>query len=640
MCLVSGWIALSLRLEIPVLPFSDAASAFVLLSAVSLALAWPIFVSQGLYRAIFRYSGWNAIGALIRAGVLYGVTFFSLVAVVGLPGIPRSVGISQPFLLIALVAGSRMWVRMWLGNLYQSRIAARSRKSVLLYGAGEAGRRLAAAVPASGEFRFAGFIDDAEELHGQSIDGRPVFGPQELAILVQSERVAEIWLALPTITGEARRAILDRLRPLGVRVGTLPRLGELFADRITAESVRDLNVDDLLGREPVKPDEALIRQSITGKWVLVTGAGGSIGSELCRQILRRDPQGLVLLDSSESALYEIERTLRADISRQPPERREPVLIAVLGSVTDPARLRETFRQWRPEIIFHSAAYKHVPLVETNPAEGLLNNVWGTIICADAAAEAGVSSFVLVSTDKAVRPTNIMGASKRLAELYVQQLASRRPKTCFTMVRFGNVLGSSGSVVPLFQEQIAAGGPLTLTHPEVTRFFMSIPEAAQLVIQAGAMAKGGEVFLLDMGPPVKIRDLAERMAELAGTRLKSSDEDDEGIAVKITGLRSGEKLYEELLIGDDAVPTAHRGILRAEEPMLSGAQLKEGLERLRTAIECSDEGEMRQVLSELVVGFSAVSASRLSGEAYSNVVPFEREREREREREFKDLTRPG
>lgn len=403
---------------------------------------------------------------------------------------------------------------------------------------------------------------------------------------------------MPSLSRQRRNGILNQIRTAHVSVRTLPSLTDLAQGKVSVTDLRELDIDDLLGRDPVHPNHLLLSKCIIGKVVLVTGAGGSIGSELCRQILVVGPTKLLLVEQSEFALYAIHQELETKLTGL-----QTAIVPLMASVQDEDRMREIMSTWHPDTVYHAAAYKHVPLVEHNPAEGIKNNVVGTLRTAQAAADNGVSDFVLVSTDKAVRPTNIMGASKRLAEMVLQALAATRPQTRFAMVRFGNVLGSSGSVVPKFRQQIREGGPITLTHPQVTRFFMTIPEAAQLVIQAGAMAKGGDVFVLDMGQPVKILDLARRMVDLSGLTVRDEAQPDGDIAIEVTGLRPGEKLYEELLIGENPQPTLHPRIMKAHEEFISWPVLEEKLAALQMALNVNDVGIIRIMMKELVSGYT-------------------------------------
>lgn len=597
LCTLAVWVALYLRLEV----WLRLEGVYLWPVAVSIVLAIPLFVRFGLYRAIFRYAGWNATIALTQAMVPYGLFYATVFTFVGIQGVPRSVGLLQPLLLLVFVGLSRLVIRMWLGGLYRSMLADKARPGALIYGAGEAGRQLAAALSRSSEYRLVGFVDDDPRLQGRSLDGRDVHSPAQLPELISREGVRDVLLALPSIQPARRHQIVDDLRPLPVHVRTLPGMADLASGRVGLNDLRELDIEDLLGRAPVTPDPTLMGQLVAGHVVAVTGAGGSIGSELCRQIVLQRPTTLLLIEQSEFALYAIHHELQALVQRSGAG---VELVPLLASVTDRARMDAILQSWRPHTLYHAAAYKHVPLVEHNPVQGIRNNVWGTWCCAEAARSAGVPHFVLISTDKAVRPTNIMGASKRLAEMVLQALDSESGdhSTRFCMVRFGNVLGSSGSVVPLFRQQIEAGGPITLTHPDITRYFMTIPEAAQLVMQAGAMAQGGEVFVLDMGEPVRIIDLAHRMVELSGRTVKTPEKPDGDIAIEITGLRPGEKLYEELLIGDDPQPTSHPRIMKAHEDQLQASALVAELERLEAAMESSDLPTVRALLQRLVQGY--------------------------------------
>lgn len=597
LCALSLWLALCLRLEGWVLPTAEHAWA----ALMGVCLAIPIFFRFRLYDSIFRFSGWNAMLAVARAMVLFGVAFASIVTVWGLPGVPRTVGIIQPLLMFVGVGASRLLVRVTLGDLYLGMFKRAGLPGVLIYGAGSAGRQLASALMNSRNHRLIGFIDDNAAVQGRTVDFVPIFSRHDLADIVPRLHVTEVLLAIPSLNRASRREIVETLRPYPVHVRTLPGLTELASGKVGLGDLHELDVADLLGRDPVEPDTALLRRHIAGKVVLVTGAGGSIGSELCRQILRCAPTTLLMLDASEHALYQIHRELE-DLQKTTPDK-PPALVPLLGNVVDERRIGEVMRTWRPSTVYHAAAYKHVPLVEHNVLEGVRNNAWGTLVTARAALSEGVGNFVLISTDKAVRPTNVMGASKRLSEMVLQALADAHPgQTCFTMVRFGNVLGSSGSVVPLFRQQIAQGGPITLTHPDITRYFMTIPEASQLVIQASAMATGGDVFVLDMGEPVKIIDLARRMVELSGQRVRDAACPSGDIAIDITGLRPGEKLYEELLISADAESTIHQRIMKAHEVFLPWPIIVPRLEELRGLLAQGDPYGVRQLLVELVSGY--------------------------------------
>ncbi|EWS65920.1 UDP-N-acetyl-alpha-D-glucosamine C6 dehydratase [Hydrogenophaga sp. T4] len=535
---------------------------------------------------------------VIKAIGVYGLLYATVFTAIGVFGVPRTIGLIQPMLLLIAVGASRLLARFWLGGLYQNQLKVASLPRVLIYGAGNAGRQLAMAMANSHEMRVIGFMDDDDRLHGHLLNGLTIYSPADLPGLVSNLGVTTVLMAIPSASRRRRNEMITEMLQAHVQVRTLPSVNELAQGRVGISDLRELDIDDLLGREPVSPNHILLGKNIVGKVVLVTGAGGSIGSELCRQILAIGPATLLLIEHSEFALYAIHQELEDKLSELNTE-----LVPLLASVRDEARMREIMVTWKPDTLYHAAAYKHVPLVEHNPIEGIKNNTWGTLTAARIAAEQGVADFVLISTDKAVRPTNIMGASKRLAEMVLQALADTMPQTRFSMVRFGNVLGSSGSVVPKFRRQIRDGGPITLTHPDITRYFMTIPEAAQLVIQAGAMAKGGDVFVLDMGQPVRIKDLAERMVELSGLSLIDDDNPDGDIEIQITGLRPGEKLFEELLIGDNPKPTSHARIMKAHEEYLAWPLLALQLDALEAALERADMTTMQDLLVQLVSGYA-------------------------------------
>jgi len=601
-CVLAVWLAYYLRLGQWVSLSGDPLLAVI----ASLVFALPVFISFGLYRAIFRYSGWPALITVSKACAIYGLMFAALITTFGFAGIPRTIGIIQPILLLLLVGASRAFASYWLGSSYRQQLKLGAIPRVLIYGAGTTGRQLAAALRNSHQMRVVGFLDDDSSLWNQSLNGITIYKPSELTELVASLAVSDVLLALPSINRQRRNLILEAISKSKVSVRTLPSLTDLAKGKVTASDIRELDIEDLLGREPVSPDPELLKVNIYQQHVLVTGAGGSIGGELCRQILAQRPSQLVLVDQSEYALYSIEQELQKHAQEMASENGIiPTIIPILASVRDEQLMRSILRQYQPKIIFHAAAYKHVPLVEANFAEGILNNAFATLSLAKVAAQLKIPRFILISTDKAVRPTNVMGASKRLAEMALQALAADEifgKSTIFSMVRFGNVLDSSGSVVPLFRRQIAEGGPITLTHPEVTRYFMTIPEAAQLVIQAGAMAKGGDVFVLDMGEPVKIADLARHMIELSGLEVRDLENPEGDIEIEITGLRPGEKLYEELLIGENPIHTSHPRILKAHEEFLMLAQLEEAFKRLDLALQHNSLDLIKAELQKIASGY--------------------------------------
>jgi FlaA1/EpsC-like NDP-sugar epimerase len=593
LCILTVWLAYYLRLG----EFVALSGSALWAVGASICIALPIFIASGLYRAIFRYSGWPALLAVARAIGIYGLLYASIFTAIGVAGVPRTVGIIQPILLLLLVGASRALARVWLGDQYLSILKQATRPKALVYGAGSTGRQLVAAMANSYEMQVVGFLDDDDRLHGHVLNGQPIYKPTDLHSVASTLNISDVLLAMPSLSRKRRNEILAQIRTARVAVRTLPNVTDLAQGRVSITDLRDLDIDDLLGREPVMPNHILLAMNLLGKVVMVTGAGGSIGSELCRQILAVGPSKLLLIEQSEFALYGIHQELEEKLAD-----REITLVPLLASVQDAERMREIMSTWHPETVYHAAAYKHVPLVEHNPAEGIKNNVLGTLCAARAASENCVSDFVLISTDKAVRPTNIMGASKRLAEMVLQAIAATAPVTKFSMVRFGNVLGSSGSVVPKFRQQIRVGGPITLTHSEITRYFMTIPEAAQLVIQAGAMAKGGDVFVLDMGKSIKIMDLARRMIELSGLTVKDEQNPYGDIEIEITGLRPGEKLYEELLIGDNPKSTSHSRIMKAHEELIPWADLEGKLSALEVALNVNDVGVIRLMLEKLVNGY--------------------------------------
>lgn len=592
-CVITVWLAYFLRLG----EFRAFDAGAVTAALLSVVIALPIFIVSGLYRAIFRYAGHSALVAVARAAAIYGLIYAVVITIVGVEGVPRTIGLIQPLLLWLSVSATRSLAGFWLGDKYRFILKKAAKPRVLIYGAGSSGRQLASSLVNSSELQLAGFLDDDSRLHGQLINRQPVFDPAKIQTVIARLKVRTVLLAMPNVDRDRRNAILDLLSSASVLVRTVPSMADLVQGRVDISDLRELDLDDLLARPPVAPDLTLFASGITGKVVAVTGAGGSIGSELCRQIGRLAPAKLLLIDHSEYALYAIHHELNS--SFQSPD---PCLVPLLASVQDVQRIEQIMAAWKPDTVYHAAAYKHVPLVEHNVADGIKNNVFGTLNTALAATRHGVTNFVLISTDKAVRPTNVMGASKRLAEMLLQALASTKTTTVFTMVRFGNVLGSSGSVVPKFREQIRAGGPVTVTHPDITRYFMTIPEAAQLVIQAGAMGEGGDVFVLDMGQPVKILDLARRMVALSGRTVRENGNPEGDIAIEFIGLRPGEKLYEELLIGEDPEATSHPKIWRARDKCSSWDELTRRLATLQKALDANDAGTIRAVFQEIVIGY--------------------------------------
>ena len=608
LAVLAVWLAYYLRLG-QFLPLWQVTEGLTPLPAIVLAVSSsvPIFMAFGLYRVIFRYAGAPAVVAVTKAIAVYGFIFAAVFTIIGVAGVPRTIGIIQPIILFLLIALSRFAARFWLGGIYIEHLRHGNRPRALIYGAGGAGRELAAALAHSAVTNVVGFLDDDAKLHGNQIRGLPVYSPSDGNRIIAQKRVSEIMLAMPHVSRRRRSDILQSLRGSNVTVRTLPSYSDLAEGRVTVNDIRELTISDILGRDVVAPDPALMQRDIAGKTVLVTGAGGSIGSELCRQIFAQGPKKLLLFDHSECALYAILHELqkKAAITSN-----DIKLHVFLGSVSDKRRVAHLMEGMSPDTVFHAAAYKHVPLVEENMFEGIKNNLFGTLTLSQAAIDTGVKKFVLISTDKAVRPTNIMGASKRLSELVLQALSITQTKTIFAMVRFGNVLDSSGSVVPLFREQIRSGGPVTVTHSDVTRYFMTISEAAELVIQAGAMTtaqpqsgQAAPVYLLDMGQPVKIYDLARHMIELSGLTIYDAATGEGDIEIQITGLRPGEKLYEELLIGEAARDSSHPKIKFANENWVAWSELDKSLKSLADSIDLQQSHKTLQLVSGLVVGFS-------------------------------------
>jgi FlaA1/EpsC-like NDP-sugar epimerase len=566
----------------------------IVIFLLALPLTIIAFARLGLYRAVIRFMGQHALGAVFAGVTSNALILFSLFEIVKIADMGRLVVI---YVLLSLltIGGSRMLVRMMVYNR-----CIDHKLRVLIYGAGSSGRQLAQALLNGEQYHPVAFVDDDVTLQRSTILGIHVGSPSQIASIVKAKKISRILLALPSASRARRREVLESLDNLPIPVQTVPGMSDIVDGSMRIDELQDVKIEDLLGRDPVAPKLKLMHANIKEKVIMVTGAGGSIGSELCRQIVQYNPEALVLFEASEYALYSIEQELTAYIRDHG---LDVVLKPILGNVQKQARVQAVMESFKVQTVYHAAAYKHVPLVEYNIIEGVTNNVFGTRSAAEAAIGAGVETFVLISTDKAVRPTNVMGASKRLAELVLQAMSTRQHRTRFCMVRFGNVLASSGSVVPLFREQIRNGGPLTVTHPEIIRYFMTIPEAAQLVIQAGAMGKGGDVFVLDMGEPVRIADLARRMVHLMGLVVKDQQHPDGDIEIAFSGLRPGEKLYEELLIGENVRHTAHQRIMAADEMSLSWKEITELLRQLEHHCENFAVAKIVDLIAEAPVGFN-------------------------------------
>jgi FlaA1/EpsC-like NDP-sugar epimerase len=594
------WSAIALRLGEINPEVAHFWPAFVVSSLVCV----PVFGALGLYRHVVRHMGNHALMAVLKGATITAVVVAAVAYMVPLKGFPRSVPIIFWVLALVYVSTSRFVVRAYFQRL-QSKL--NSITSVVIYGAGSKGVELARVLQQQGDYDPVAFVDDDRRMQKRIINGLYVYSPRHLGRVLMDTDATEIFVAVNSTEAHNRRRIIEFLEQFQVRVRLIPDVVELASGRQSIANIRDVELEDLLGRVEVDPLPHLLQGSVRGRCVMVTGAGGSIGSELCRQIVRQRPRVLVALDVSEFGLFQIQRELKricADEGLQAP------VVAVLGSVTNRNLMARTLETYHVETLFHAAAYKHVELVEHNVIQGIMNNTFGTLYTAQAAMAAGVSNFILISTDKAVRTTSIMGASKRLAEMILQALQEETSKTCFSMVRFGNVLGSSGSVVPVFLEQIQHGGPVTVTHPDVTRYFMTITEAAGLVLQAASLSRGGDLFLLDMGEPVKILELARRMIHLKGYTVKDQRNPGGDIAIEISGLKPGEKLHEELLVGEAASGTEHRKVLRAEEAYLPWAELRGSLATLEQACAAYDYDAIKAFIEGLVEG--ADLAAQLGG----------------------------
>lgn len=586
------WLAQLLRIENTAVIFNTQ-YWFALLVIIPLSIA--LFVKLGLYRAVIRSISLAAFGGVILAGaaistgiLLFTDHFFSI-------NFHKSIPVIYFVLLLSIVGSSRMVLRAFIANA-----AKANKRPIIIYGAGSAGQQLALGLADGPEYSPVAFIDDDEQKQGTIIQGITVISINQLDAYLKKQKVEKILLALPSVKRSVRKKVLSELEPFSIKVQTIPGIADVIEGKANQDDIQDVDIEDLLGRDPVTPHKDLIQANIRNQVVMVTGAGGSIGSELCRQIVQNGPKTLILFELSEYALYAIERELNDFVAEN---QLSVEIVPLLGSVQRINRLENVMSAFGVDTVYHAAAYKHVPLVENNIVEGVRNNIFGTMYCAQAAINAKVPTFVLVSTDKAVRPTNVMGTTKRMAELVLQALSKTQNTTRFTMVRFGNVLGSSGSVVPLFRKQILAGGPVTLTHNDITRYFMTIPEAAQLVIQAGAMGKGGDVFVLDMGEPVKIRDLAAKLIRLSGLEVKSEQNPHGDIEIKCTGLRPGEKLYEELLIGDNVEKTTHQRIMTASEIMLPWDNLNTIIKALDAACHDFNHEQIRALLLNAPAAYS-------------------------------------
>ncbi|MCP5396160.1 MAG: polysaccharide biosynthesis protein [Sphingomonadaceae bacterium] len=596
LCFVAVITAFSLRLG-----YWDIYSKPILLVfGVEVALFVPIFILSRIYSNLFRFHGTRGMGQVALACLGLSIPNIVIFGVYGSPGVPRTLSVIFPLVFLVLIALSRVLARYLLVDIFGEKA---SQRRVVIFGAGSAGRQLASSIAHEQNYRLIAYIDDDPVLIRSRLEGVPIYPSSELETLLEEQEAEIVFLAMPSLSRSKRAKIIEHVQRHGVNVLTLPGINEIVDGRVSLNDLREVDVTELLSRDPVAPDPELLHMAVTGKSVLVTGAGGSIGSELARQIVKLGPLKLVLLDMSEAALYQIDQEVRE--SGANPEGIEVEIVTELASVDNKQSVQRIFAKHEPDTVYHAAAYKHVPMVEANVVAGVGNNVLGTLNCALAARDTGVERFILVSTDKAVRPTNVMGASKRVCELILQALAQEDDcSTIYSMVRFGNVLGSSGSVVPRFRKQIELGGPITLTHRDITRYFMTIPEAAELVIQAGAMAVGGEVYLLDMGEPIRISELAETMVRLSGRTVRSDSNPQGDIEIVETGLRPGEKLYEELLIDAEARPTSHIRIFQANEACKTWSSLMTDLREIQVMRTQGNVVGLRGKLAKLVVGFGS------------------------------------
>jgi len=593
LCIFCTWLAFYLRLE-ELVRINDVTTLAV---GISILLAIPVFWLMGLYKTIFRFQGSSIIFTVFIATLTYALMYFSVIGIYGIQGIPRSIGIIQPILLFLVISASRITIKfLFLSNFKKSK----NKTNVLIYGAGSAGRQLFLSLENNLEMKVVGFLDDDPQLHKQIILGQMIFDPLNINKLINTKNIDIVLLALPSITRQKRNQIISTLNKYKVIVKTLPSVQDIIEGKISISDIKDLSIEDLLSRDQVQPNLKLLSKNIHSKVVMVTGAGGSIGSEISRQIIKLNPKKLILIELSEFALYKISEDLKIiDKSIK--------IIPLLINIQNKSKIEEILKTFNIDTIYHAAAYKHVPLVEENICESVKNNVLGTFFLAEAVLKYNVSNFVLISSDKAVRSTNVMGATKRLAEICVQSLYNHHnQQSKFAIVRFGNVLESSGSVIPKFKKQIKKGGPVTLTHPDVTRYFMTITEASQLVIQAGAMAEKCEVYVLDMGESIRIKDLIDKMIKLSGLSMKDDKNLDGDIEIKVIGLRPGEKLYEELLIGDNPQKTYHEKIQKAQDLFIPFNKLKIDLDHLSNLIEENKVEEVKHMLSNLVPSYQSNS----------------------------------
>ena len=586
LCLLTLWLAFYLRLE-----------EFVLLKNIGLIpifltffLAIPIFWVNGLYRTLFRYPGLSILTTISVSVSIYGLIFFSIITLYGIIGVPRSIGIIQPVLLYISLIICRFYAKYFLtGSLDKFK---EDRENILIYGAGAAGRQLFISLEGNSKYKVVGFLDDDLNLHRQNLLGQNIYDPKDLKNIKNNKDIKLILIATPSLNKLKKNEIIQKISNYKVPIKTLPNLSDIIEDKLSFSDIKDFLIEDLLDRDQVEPVNELLSKYITSKIILITGAGGTIGAELSRQILKQKPKKIILFELNEFALFKIYEELSGI-------HKKLKSVPLLGNILDQKKLEKVFKTFKVDTVYHAAASKHVPLVESNICEGARNNILGTLYVVKAAINEKVKNLVFISSDKAVRPTNIMGASKRFAELCLQVYKEKNPLTNFSIVRFGNVLASSGSVIPKFKQQIIEGGPVTLTHSEVTRYFMTVPEAAQLVIQAGALGKNAEVFVLDMGKSIRIRDMIIKMINLSGQKIKDENNLEGDIEIKVTGLRPGEKLYEELLIGDNPQKTIHPKIRKIQEPSISFDQFERSINELTIQLDNQNSKEVKKILDRVI-----------------------------------------
>jgi len=595
LCVVAIWLSLLIRLG----EFIYFSNEIYLATILSFLIIIPLFIFSGMYQMIFRYYGWPMFLKVIKVMSIYFIVYLTIITMIGINGIPRSLGILQPIILFFLILGSRFLGPHLLDSFDKKINSFDNKKNILIYGAGDAGRQVARILSNNSYQKVVGYVDDNHNLHNQFLDGCRIIKPNYLEEFINKENIKLVLIAIPSISSFHKKKIIDNLKKFNIAIRTLPNISDIARGKVSLTDIKDLDIEDLIDRKPVMPKYELMTPKISDKIVMVTGAGGSIGSELCRQIIKLSPKKLILVDINEYNLYAIQSELENITNNIDPSLFKRV-ICILGSIRDVNRMEEIIRNQNIDTIYHSAAYKHVPMIEFNIIEGIYNNVIGTLNIALLSSKYNVSDFVMISTDKAVNPTNIMGASKRFAEICLQSISNDHKNinsTKFSMVRFGNVIGSSGSVIPKFRDQIYKGGPITITDPEITRYFMTIPEAAQLVIQASSLTNGGDIFILDMKEPIKIIDLAKRMTLLSGFSIKSDENPNGDIEFQFIGLRPGEKLHEELVLGDSPINTIHEEIMKAQDPFIPWDKLDNEIKNLEINLKKNSIAEIIKILEK-------------------------------------------